>query len=320
MHPLFSTGHLRAAHALILIIALGVSGCTTLKHSAVNQLGNALASGGTTYAADDDPALVQAAAPFSLKLMESLLAESPDHPGLLLAAASGFTQYAYAFVQEDGDELQDKDHAAAAALYRRANRMYLRAHRYGLHGLAVAHPGFPAALRQDPIAAARLCTAADVPLLYWTAASWCAAIALGKDQPDLIAELPMAEALIDRALVLDEDFDRGSIHAFLITYEMSRAGGRGDPVARAEQHFQRALALAGGHQAAPYVAFAESVCVQRQDRAGFDSALAQALAVDADAQPDTRLVNLIMQRRARWLRSCGDELFLEPATAPDSKS
>ena len=167
---------LRVAHALILAAVLGTTGCTTLKHSAVNQVGNALASGGTTYAADDDPALIQAAAPFSLKLMESVLAETPDHPGLLLAATSGFTQYAYAFVQEDADELQDKDHAAATALYRRANRMYLRAHRYGLHGLAVAHPDFPAALRRDPVAAARVCTAADVPLLYWTAASWCAAI------------------------------------------------------------------------------------------------------------------------------------------------
>jgi predicted anti-sigma-YlaC factor YlaD len=304
----------------MLLIALSAGGCSSLKHTAVNQLGNALASGGTTYAADDDPALVQAAAPFSLKLMESVLAESPDHPGLLLAATSGFTQYAYAFIQEDADELQNKDHAAAAALYRRANRMYLRAQRYGSHGLAVAHPGFSAALRRDPVAAARLCTTADVPLLYWTAASWCAAIALGKDQPALIAELPMAEALIDRALELDESFDHGSIHAFLITYEMSRAGGRGDPTDRAAQHFQRALALAGGHQAAPYVAFAESVCVQRQDRAGFESALAQALAVDADAQPGTRLVNLIMQRRARWLRAAGDELFLEPANPPDSKS
>ncbi len=311
---------LHRAHALILLLWLGASGCSTLKHTAVNQLGNALASGGTTYAADDDPALVQTAAPFSLKLMESVLAESPEHSGLLLAATSGFTQYAYAFVQEDGDELQDKDHAAAAALYRRANRMYLRAHSYGLRGLAVAHPDFPVTLRRDPVAASQLCTAADVPLLYWTAASWCAAIALGKDQPALIAELPMAEALMDRALELDEDFDHGSIHSFLITYEMSRVGARGDPAERAEQHFRRALALAGGHQAAPYVAFAEAVCIQRQDRTGFESALAQALAIDADAQPESRLVNLIMQRRARWLQSCGNELFLSPANAPNSKS
>src|SRR4051812_45695433 len=91
---------------LPLIAVLG-SGCS-IKRLTVNKIGNALASGGTTFASDDDPELVKAAAPFSLKLMESLLAESPKHERLLFAASSGFTQYAYAFVQEDADELEEK--------------------------------------------------------------------------------------------------------------------------------------------------------------------------------------------------------------------
>ena len=82
----------------MLLLSLAGSGCS-IKRLAVNKLGNALASGGTTFAADDDPELVKAAAPFSLKLMETLLAENPRHEGLLLASASGFTQYAFAFVQ-----------------------------------------------------------------------------------------------------------------------------------------------------------------------------------------------------------------------------
>jgi predicted anti-sigma-YlaC factor YlaD len=185
--------------------------------------------------------------------------------------------------------------------------------------LQVAHPDFGTRLRRDPSAAVRDCTAADVPLLYWTAASWCAAIALSKDQPALIAELPQAEALVDRAFALQEDYDHGAIHSFLITYEMSRVGASGDPAARAEQHFNRATELAGGRLAAPYVALAEAVCVQQQNRARFQSLLTQALAIDADAWPETRLLNLVMQRRARWLLSRQDELFLaaaEPAAEP----
>ena len=103
-----------------------MTGCS-LKRYAVNQVGNALASGGSTFARDDDPELVRAAVPFSLKLMESLLAESPRHRGLLFATSSGFTQYAYAFIQQDADELEDKDLAAAKALRVRAKRLYLRA-------------------------------------------------------------------------------------------------------------------------------------------------------------------------------------------------
>ena len=89
---------------------------------AVNQVGNALAGGGGVFATDDDPELVRQAVPFGLKLQESLLAESPRHRGLLLSLASGFTQYAYAFVQQDADEMEEKDVAAAKALRDRARR------------------------------------------------------------------------------------------------------------------------------------------------------------------------------------------------------
>src|SRR5580698_9355793 len=78
----------------LLILLLLLAGCS-IKKVAVNKLGNALAGSGTTFASDNDPDLISSAAPFSLKLMESLLAESPKHRGLLLATASGFTQYAY---------------------------------------------------------------------------------------------------------------------------------------------------------------------------------------------------------------------------------
>jgi hypothetical protein len=78
-------------------------GCS-VKKIAVNKLGDALAgSSGTTFSSDNDPELIAAAAPFSLKLMESLLAESPQHRGLLLATSSGFTQYAYLAVLEAHD-------------------------------------------------------------------------------------------------------------------------------------------------------------------------------------------------------------------------
>jgi len=42
-----------------------------------------------------------------------LLAETPRHGGLLLAASRGFTQYAYAFIQEDADEMESRDLVAA---------------------------------------------------------------------------------------------------------------------------------------------------------------------------------------------------------------
>jgi predicted anti-sigma-YlaC factor YlaD len=292
------------------LAALAVLDGCSVKRMAVNRVGDALASGGTVYASDDDPELVKAAVPFSLKLMESLLAESPKHQGLLFAAASGFTQYSYAFVQEDADEIQDKDVAAGQELNNRALRLYLRARNYGMRGLEARHKGFEQSLRSGPKSAVHVTRKKDVPLLYWTSVSWAAAISLSKDNPELIGQLPQVEAMIDRALDLDEAFDHGAIHSFLITYEMSRAGGEGDPAVRSRKHFERAVALSCGQQAGPYVALAEAVSVQKQDLKEFQSLLNSALAINPDAKPEWRLVNLIMQRRAKWLLGRTDELFL----------
>jgi hypothetical protein len=179
-----------------------------------------------------------------------------------------------------------------------------------LRGLEVKHPGFEKALPANPRTAVRTATRADVPLLYWTAAAWASAISLSKDNPELVGQIPAMEALMDRALELDEGWGDGAIHTFMITYEMSRSGATGDPAARARSHFERALALSGGTDASPLVALAEAVDIQKQDATEFASLLKQALAINPDANPDIRLRNTVMQRRARWLLSRQTELFL----------
>jgi predicted anti-sigma-YlaC factor YlaD len=295
--------------AFVLVASLG-SGCS-VKKIAVNKLGDALAGGGTTFASDDDPELVRHALPFALKLMESLLAENPKQSGLLFATASGFTQYAYAFVQQDADEEEEKSLAAAEVLRTRARRLYLRARNYGLRGLDVAHRDFSMALRGRPKEAVSVTQKKDVPLLYWTAAAWGSAIGVSKDNPELVADLSIVEALIDRALELDEAYDAGAIHAFLISFEGARPGGTGDAAARAKEHFERAMALSRGQRAGPLVAYAESVLIQQQKRAEFQAQLQRALAIDPDATPESRLANLVAQRRARWLLKRIDDLFVE---------
>ena len=281
-----------------------------MKKMAVNTLGDALAAGGTTFSSDDDPELVRAAVPFSLKLIESLLAESPQHEGLLLAAARGYTQYTYAFVQQEADEIEGEDLTRAMKMRKRARRLYLRARNYGLRGLEVKHRGFGESLLKNSREAVLVAEVADVSLLYWTAVSWAGAISVSKNEPELIVDMVQVEALIDRALELDEAFDNGAIHTFLITYEMVRPGGQGEPAQRARSHFRRAVELSDGQMAGPFVSMAEAVAVQQQNLLEFKVLLGQALAIDPDVRPEWRLANRIMQRRAQWLLGRTDELFL----------
>jgi predicted anti-sigma-YlaC factor YlaD len=285
-----------------------LSGCSVREYAA-NQAADALSASGGAFASDNDPELIRDAAPFSLKAMESLLEQNPGHVGLLAATSRGFTQYAYAFVQQDGEELEATNLQLSNEKLQRARNLYLRARDYGVRGLDAKHPGLAEALRKNPRASVARVQREDVALLYWTAAAWAAHINLSKDQPAAIAEIPQMEALIDRALTVDEAWEAGAIHTFLISYEPARQGARGDALARSQQHFERAMALSGGKQAAPLVALAETVSIARQDRQQVQQLLEQALRVDVNAQPQQRLANLVMQRRARWLLSRTDDLI-----------
>jgi predicted anti-sigma-YlaC factor YlaD len=114
-----------------------------------------------------------------------------------------------------------------------------------------------------------------------------------------------------RALALDPDWGDGSIHEFYITYDGGRSPAMGGSVERARQHYERALQLTGGKKISPYVTWAEVVSVQAQDLKQFNALLDQALAFDVDEAPHFRLVNVIAQNRARWLKSRASDLFLE---------
>jgi predicted anti-sigma-YlaC factor YlaD len=303
---------LAKGYALVVAMTLflSTSGCS-VRNFAVNSMGDALAASGSGFGSDDDPELIGAAAPFSLKLMESILAESPGHRGLLLAVTQGFVQYAYAFVELSADELEDKDLQAAYAQRERARRLYLRARDYGLRGLDTAHPGISRSLRTDPARAVARATEKDTALLYWTGVAWAAAISLSKDDPFLVADLPVAEALVRRALALEETYDHGTIHVFLISYEMSRAGLSPGAAARAREHYARALELTGGLHAGPHVTLAESASIAERNRREFEELLQRALKLDINARPEWRLVNKVMQQRARWLLSRTEKLFAD---------
>ena len=304
------SGWLRALIASCGLTVLALPGCS-IKRFAINRLGDALAESGTTYASDDDPQLVRDALPFALKLVESLLEQTPTHRGLLLAAAGGFTQYAYAFVEQDADEAEDHDVATAAALRGRERRLLLRARDYGLRGLEAKHEGFARRLQADRASVLREVSIDDVPFLYWTAAAWGAAVAAGKDDPDLLADLPLVEGLIGRAFELEPEFDHGAIHEFLIAYDGGRTEAMGGSIERARLHFEQAIRLSEGKRAQPLLSLAETVEVRLQDRKAFEALLKRALKIDPDARPEWRLANLVAQRRARWLLSRADLLFAE---------
>lgn len=279
-----------------------------IKTTAIKNVAGTLSSGGSTIMSDDDPELVRRAIPFGLKLYESLLESVPRHVPLLVTTCSGYTGYAYAFLETDADLLSDDHHDEIVQLRDEAVKLYLRAKGFCMRAMEIRFPGITQPLEADPKAAVKRVTdKADVPLLYWTAASWGAAMSLRKD-PELIIDFPVVRALAERALELDEAWDRGSLHELLLSLD-SQGEVYGGSEASARKHFERAVQLRSGLSAGPYVALAEGVAKPKEDRGEFERLLKQALEVDPNKDPSIRLLNLITQRRARALLDRIDELF-----------
>jgi predicted anti-sigma-YlaC factor YlaD len=249
--------------------------------------------------------------------MESLLEVVPENRNLLLAACQGYTQYAYAFVQLDADTIESKNYDEATRLHDRALKLFLRGRNFGLRALELKHKGITRGLQARPDSAARLLTAKEVPLVYWTAAAWGSAINLGKDRPDLAADIDAVRALIRRGLTLDESYEHGAFHEAMILMEALPPAMGGSP---AREHFEKAVALSQGGKPGPYVTLAQSVSVASQDRREFRELLGKALAVDPEKYPSDRLQTILLQSKARALLAREEDLFLDADTTSVEKS
>ena len=290
-----------------MLIALAGQACSVRKF-AINKIGDALAQGGSAYESDEDVELVRGALPFGLKLIESLIAESPKHKGVLFAASQGFTSFSYIDIQQELDIAAISDLDAARQLRTRVRRLYLRGHIYGMTALELAHPGLSRQLEADPKSAVKVLRKPDVPLIYWTAAGLGLAIAASKDDVSMLARIPEVEALLDRALELDPAWNSGALHEFWIVLAAAKPGK--PDAEKVQSHFVNAFELSKGQRASLFVSFAESVCIPQQNREEFTRFIEKALAIDVDRTKEIRLLNLVAQRRARWLLGRVDDLIL----------
>ena len=177
-------------HRLCLMaLLLALSACSPRQYI-LQEAASALATQGS--AAEDDLVLAREAAAFYLKLSESVLRETPGNLPLAVAVVAGFAQYTYAFVQFEAERIEARDAQAAQQLRERAARLYRRAQRHAMAALEHQTPGFAKALASPTAADWPRIRPEQVELVYWAAASWGGFIALSKDQPGTVADLPLA--------------------------------------------------------------------------------------------------------------------------------
>ena len=286
--------------AWAIALALGVAACSP-RHLIIQGVGDELASQG--QAVEEDLGLAREASAFYLKLSESLLRESPGNLKLAEAVSGGFTQYAYAFVAFEAERLAPSDAKASHELNQRARRMYLRAHRHAFAALELAKPGLKQHLTGMNSQPFPPLLPEQVGVAYWAAASWGGYIALSKDDPDAVADLPAVIRLAHMAWEVSPNHGDGALASLMGTLEAARPGGS---LKQAVAYFDQALVAGAGKNAGTFVAKAEAIALPAGDRAAFDQLLEKALAASA-ARRD--LPNEVMRTRAAWLQSIADDLF-----------
>jgi len=285
-----------------IVIAATLSGCS-MSQLAVRVAADALATSDepNVFLSDNDPELIADALPFALKLYESLLQQDPENDALLLTTGSGYVSYANAFLQTPANQLPAEQYEKKERMLERAKNLYLRGRDMLLRALEIRHAGFRDNLENgDFEAIAAQTDGEDVPYLYWAGAAWMGAFSTDPFDLNLGLTIQSAASLVDRAFELNPSFDNGAIHEFYISYYASLPEGLGGDKDKARHHFERAVELANGKKASPYVSLATGISIPAQNVGEFKELMNKALAIDAELYPQYRLINTIKQREARW--------------------
>jgi predicted anti-sigma-YlaC factor YlaD len=287
-----------AAGALVCFVLLG--SCAVL---------GAASKAEDVFMSEEDPELAAGALPTFIKASEMLLAADPTNRDKAVTTASLYVMYANAFVDGPASYLPDERFEERKAAADRAGALYRRAFRLLAAALERRSPGIVEAAKAGNAAALGRLKRADVPLLYWSAASVLAAFGLNPLDFESAGNLGAAGPFLARAAELDPGWNDGAIYEVYLPYYASLPPYMGGDREKALDAYEKALGYSKGRSASLFVAYATSICVPADDYSGYRAALERALAIDAQSRPEARLATVVAQKRARWLLETADRYF-----------
>lgn len=263
----------------------------------------------TVLAGEEDPELAADALPTFIMVSEALQEADPKDQGKAVTLASLYVMYANAFVQGPASALPDERFEERKIAFDRAGALYRRAFRLLSDCLERRSPGLVEAAVNGKADLSKL-KKADVPLLYWSAVSVLAGFGLNPLDFKSARYLGAAPLFLARAAELDPGWNSGAIYGIFASYYAGMPDYLGGSLAKAEDCYQKALSYSKGGSASLLVTYASSICVPKEDYAGYKASLEKALAIDPNAHPESRLETVLAQRSARRLLAEADKYFI----------
>lgn len=281
--------------ALPLLCLLSLSGC--LDRIILDGTLQSTRQAARAFDTLSDLEVAKEGAGSSLVQLEGMQTLAPDNEDALFLLAQSWTGYASAFIEDSWEQAVDREDDEGEALHAgRAKAAYDRAVRFGSLLLEQRRPGFAAAQRNADTMKAWLAgfEKRDAESLLWVGLAWLSRGGVAGDQPEVVADLFVGVALLERSVELDESLAFGTGLAALGAYHARAPDAE---LGEAKKLFERALALTSRKALTVQLMYAQSWACQTHDAAAYKALLEEVLAA-GDVLPEQRLENTIARRKA----------------------
>lgn len=233
----------------------------------------------------------------SLVQIEGMQTLAPDNEDALFLLTQSWTGYASAFIEDSWEQAVDRDDEDGEVWHAgRAKAAYDRAVRFGSLLLEQRHPGFAAAQKNSDTMKAYLAgfDKREAEALLWLGLAWLSRGGVAGDQPEVVADLFVGVALLERSVELDEGLAYATGLAALGAYHARSPDAE---LPEAKKLFERALALTGRKALTVQLMYAQSWACQSHDPVAY-KALLEEVVTAGDVLPEQRLENTVARKKA----------------------
>ena len=280
---------------LILLATLFTTACS-MDRMLVKSSVPLIESGVVALNHESDLELAEDSIPSNLNMLLGMIKIDPENAQLHTFAAQAFYGLAYGFNEDSRPE--------------RASDFYLRGMQHGITALEVNGSGqlLDSTIAQFETSVSKM-GEKDIAAMFWAASCWAKWIDMNRDDPEAIAQLSRATALMQRVIDLDDTFYYGGAHMFFGVYYGSRAPSIGGNFEKSKQHFDRAREITDGRLLIPDLLQAQYLARQQFDQEQYRRLLKGIIEAPDDLMPELALQNQIAKRKAALLLKKEQEWF-----------
>lgn len=280
------------------VLALGSSGC--LKKILIDGQIKGTRQGSEAVSTIQDYEIARSVVQANLGQLEGMYGLAPDNPDGLFLLTKAWSGSSAGFFEDDYElALEKKDDDLAEYNLMRMRAGHARARYYGVKLLELHTFGFEEAKKNNDSIRIWLrknfTQKSEAEDLLWTGFAWVSEVQASTDVPEVVGELYVGVAMVERSIELDEGLSWGLGHTILGAYHARNGVAELD---ESKKHFDRALEINHGRYLQTKLNLAYRYYCLMHDKANYEKTLKEVLDA-GDVLPEARLENVIAKRKAR---------------------